>query len=208
MNTSLQRTEPQIPGADLLGASGQSLLLLGPGSIVPDVAGPAGPRVRRAGFAITVFSIVSGLVQAPMGYAVDRFGATRADRGTCARPRGLRLRWIVSILSWILCSMVLLGVANAVYHPADYAILGAVINRAGWARPSRSIVRRLPGQRGRPDPDAAGRGDLGVPGGDRRGWRAGSRGRHPLAMAGWLDGHARIPRAGGGGFRIFRCGDC
>jgi FSR family fosmidomycin resistance protein-like MFS transporter len=28
---------------------------------------------------------------------------------------------------WILCAMVLTGIANAVYHPADYAILGAVI---------------------------------------------------------------------------------
>src|ERR1700710_2967752 len=29
------------------------------------------------GFAITLFNIVGGLVQTPMGYAVDRFGARR-----------------------------------------------------------------------------------------------------------------------------------
>src|SRR5689334_22825422 len=31
----------------------------------------------QLGLALTVFNIVSGLVQAPMGWAVDRFGARR-----------------------------------------------------------------------------------------------------------------------------------
>src|ERR1700712_1404799 len=80
------------------------------------------------GLAITLFNIVGGLVQTPMGYAVDRFGARRVLAG------GLILGGVayVSIglfpyYPWILCAMALGGVANAVYHPADYAILGAVI---------------------------------------------------------------------------------
>jgi MFS family permease len=80
------------------------------------------------GLAITLFNIVSGVVQTPMGYAVDRFGARRVLvgglvlGGTAYVSIGL-----FPIYPWILCASVLLGVANAVYHPADYAILGAVI---------------------------------------------------------------------------------
>jgi MFS transporter, FSR family, fosmidomycin resistance protein len=80
------------------------------------------------GLALTLFNIVGGVVQTPMGYAVDRFGARRVLVG------GLVLGGLayVSIglfpyYPWILCAMVLAGIANAVYHPADYAILGAVI---------------------------------------------------------------------------------
>jgi MFS family permease len=80
------------------------------------------------GLAITLFSIVSGVVQTPMGYAVDRFGARVVLVG------GLLLggSTYVSIglfpnYEWILAASVLLGIANAVYHPADYSILGSVI---------------------------------------------------------------------------------
>jgi MFS transporter, FSR family, fosmidomycin resistance protein len=80
------------------------------------------------GLAITLFNIVSGVVQTPMGYAVDRFGARRVLIG------GLMLGGMAYIsfglfptYPWLLCASALLGVANAVYHPADYSILGSVI---------------------------------------------------------------------------------
>ena len=37
-------------------------------------------------------------------------------------------------MRWLLCAAVLLGVANAVYHPADYSILGAVIEPSRLGR--------------------------------------------------------------------------
>jgi MFS family permease len=87
------------------------------------------------GLALTVFNIVSGLVQTPMGYAVDRFGARRV------LIAGLLLAGIayVSIglfptYAWLLGGSVLLGIANAVYHPADYAILGSVIEPSRLGR--------------------------------------------------------------------------
>jgi FSR family fosmidomycin resistance protein-like MFS transporter len=89
----------------------------------------------KLGLAITVFNIVSGLVQTPMGNAVDRFGARRV------LVAGLSLGGLayVSIglfpaYPWILCASVLLGVANAVFHPADYAILGSVIEPSRLGR--------------------------------------------------------------------------
>ena len=77
------------------------------------------------GLALTVFNITSGIVQTPMGWATDRFGARRVLIG------GLLLGGVAYIslglfpsYPWLLCASVLLGIANGVYHPADYAILG------------------------------------------------------------------------------------
>jgi MFS family permease len=80
------------------------------------------------GLALTLFNVVSGVVQTPMGYAVDRYGARRVLVG------GLVLGGLSYVLiglfptyPCLLVASVLLGVANAVYHPADYSILGSVI---------------------------------------------------------------------------------
>ena len=81
------------------------------------------------GLVITIFNITSGVAQTPMGYVADRFGARRTLIG------GLLLGGLTYIsiglfpvYSWLLASAVLLGIANSVYHPADYSILGSVID--------------------------------------------------------------------------------
>ncbi len=80
------------------------------------------------GLAITLFNIVGGVVQTPMGYAVDRYGARRVL--ICGLTLG-GLAYVsiglFPVYAWILCASVLLGVANAVYHPANYAILDSII---------------------------------------------------------------------------------
>lgn len=87
------------------------------------------------GLSLTLFNVVSGIVQTPMGYAVDRFGAR------LVLVAGLTLGALsyVSIglfpnYPWLLVASVLLGIANAVYHPADYAILGSVIEPSRLGR--------------------------------------------------------------------------
>jgi FSR family fosmidomycin resistance protein-like MFS transporter len=80
------------------------------------------------GLALTLFNIVSGVVQAPMGYAVDRFGARRVlVAGLVLGGLAYVSIGLFPVYAWILVASILLGVANAVYHPADYAILGSVI---------------------------------------------------------------------------------
>src|ERR1700712_5928741 len=87
------------------------------------------------GVAITLFNIVGGLVQTPMGYAVDRFGARRVlIAGLVLGGAACISIGLFPVYSWILVAMVLVGVANAVYHPADYAILGAVIEPSRLGR--------------------------------------------------------------------------
>jgi MFS family permease len=88
------------------------------------------------GLALTTFNVVTGLTQAPTGFLVDRIGA---------RPvliAGLILGGLsffsiafVSSYPWLLVAAVLAGLANCVYHPADYAILADSIaeSRVGRA---------------------------------------------------------------------------
>src|SRR5215475_10148382 len=87
------------------------------------------------GLALTVFAVVSGLTQAPIGYLADHIGARKIlliglTVGGCALI-GLGLH--LSYTSLIVCA-VLLGLANSVYHPADYAILAEHMDEARMGR--------------------------------------------------------------------------
>jgi MFS family permease len=87
------------------------------------------------GFALTVFAVTSGLTQAPIGYLADHIGARKIlliglMLGGCALSMlGLHLSY-----PWLIASAVLLGLANSVYHPADYAILSAHMNETRMGR--------------------------------------------------------------------------
>jgi MFS family permease len=80
------------------------------------------------GFALTVFAVVSGLTQAPLGYVVDRFGARKLlIVGVCLGGASFVLLGMNLSYPWLIASAALLGLANSVYHPSDYALLAANI---------------------------------------------------------------------------------
>src|SRR6202158_3102808 len=87
------------------------------------------------GFALTIFAVVSGLTQAPMGYLADHIGARKilllglTLGGVALIMLGLHLSY-----PWLIASAVLLGLANSAYHPADYAILAAHMDEARMGR--------------------------------------------------------------------------
>lgn len=87
------------------------------------------------GFALTVSAVVSGLTQAPTGYLVDHFGARKILLGglTLGGLALIMLGLHLSYASLIACA-VLLGLANSVYHPADYAILAEHMDEARMGR--------------------------------------------------------------------------
>src|SRR4051812_20912186 len=87
------------------------------------------------GFALTVFAVVSGLTQAPLGYLGDRVGARKILLVGLTLGGGalIMLGIHLSYASLIACA-VLLGLANSVYHPADYAILSAHMDEARMGR--------------------------------------------------------------------------
>ena len=87
------------------------------------------------GFALTVFGVVSGLTQAPIGYLADHIGARKVLL-IGLTVGGLALIMLGMHLSypWLIASAALLGLANSVYHPADYAILSAHMDEARMGR--------------------------------------------------------------------------
>src|ERR1700730_11036519 len=78
------------------------------------------------GLALTVGSIVSVATQLPMGYLADHFGPRRLlIVGLCLGGFAIASIGLADSYAWLLIATGLLGIANAIYHPADYAILSA-----------------------------------------------------------------------------------
>src|SRR5580698_9767959 len=87
------------------------------------------------GFALTVFAVVSGLTQAPIGYLADRIGARKVLlMGLTLGGFALIILGVHLSYSWLIATAALLGLANSAYHPADYAILSAHMDEARMGR--------------------------------------------------------------------------
>jgi MFS family permease len=151
------------------------------------------------GLAITLFNIVGGLVQTPMGYAVDRFGARRVLIVGLVLGGGAYVSiGLFPFYPWILCAMVLAGIGNAVYHPADYAILGAVIepSRLGRAFSIHTFAGFL-GSAVAPIAMLLAARAFGLQAAVIAAGGIGLLVAVPLALAGWLDRHAAAQAAAG-----------
>lgn len=82
------------------------------------------------GFAVAVFNIVSALTQAPIGFLVDRYGASKLLVGALLLESLAYV--LIGVLPWfgaLLGLLVVAGLANAVFHPADYAILSRAVDQ-------------------------------------------------------------------------------
>lgn len=103
--------------------------------LFPFLKSQLGVGYVELGFALTVSAVVSGLTQAPTGYLVDHFGARKILLGglTLGGLALIVLGLHLSYASLIACA-VLLGLANSVYHPADYAILAEHMDEARMGR--------------------------------------------------------------------------
>ena len=103
--------------------------------LFPFLKAQLGVGYIELGFALTVFGVVSGLTQAPIGYLADHIGARKVLLiGLCLGGLALILLGLhLSYTSLVACAA-LLGLANSVYHPADYAILTAHMDEARMGR--------------------------------------------------------------------------
>jgi MFS transporter, FSR family, fosmidomycin resistance protein len=80
-------------------------------------------------FAITIYNVMSALLQTPAGFLVDRIGARiMLTAGLILSGVAICVAALVPGYWAFLIGYALLGVANTVYHPADYSILSATID--------------------------------------------------------------------------------
>ena len=87
------------------------------------------------GLALTAFNVVTGLTQAPTGFLVDRIGARPVlIAGIILGGLSFFAIGFITSYPWLLVAAVMAGLANCVYHPADYAILADSIAEARVGR--------------------------------------------------------------------------
>jgi MFS family permease len=87
------------------------------------------------GLAITVSGVVSALTQTPLGYIVDHLGARKILLlGLVIHGGAFILLAFHLTYAWLIGCAVALGIANSVYHPANYAILSEHMDDARMGR--------------------------------------------------------------------------
>lgn len=87
------------------------------------------------GLIMTVFSGATASTQLPFGYLVDKFGARWIlIGGLAAESLAFMMIGFGDGFWGLLAMMAIAGVANGVYHPADYAILSASVSGARMGR--------------------------------------------------------------------------
>ena len=103
------------------------MLLLPP--LFPLLRDVYGVGYTELGFAISVFSIVTACTQAPVGFAVDRFGARRIlVAGLLLEAAAFALIGFIPVYGALVALMAVAGLANSVYHPADYSLLNTSVD--------------------------------------------------------------------------------
>ena len=104
-------------------------------ALLPLLPAALGVSYVELGVAVSLFGILSAVLQAPMGFVVDRFGARRVLLVGIAVGTSCCF-FLTAFPSYkgLLVATSVLGAANAVYHPSDYAILSRSVKDAVMGR--------------------------------------------------------------------------
>lgn len=104
-------------------------------ALLPLLPSALGVNFTEVGLAVSVFNIVSALVQTPMGFATDRYGPYRIlNAGLAVGSLTLISFAFIPSYYWLVLVGALTGAANGVYHPADYAILSRTTRETSIGR--------------------------------------------------------------------------
>jgi len=100
--------------------------------LLPPIFGPVkeafGVTYTEIGVAITTYNVVSAALQTPAGFLVDRIGPrAMLTAGLLLGAAALAVAALLPAYAIFIVAYALLGLANTVYHPADYSILSATI---------------------------------------------------------------------------------
>jgi MFS family permease len=87
------------------------------------------------GLLVTLFNVTTGAAQVPAGFLVDRFGARRLLLlGLAIMGAAMTALGFAPTYGLMLVLVAAAGIGNSVFHPADYAILSASVDRAWLGR--------------------------------------------------------------------------
>ena len=91
-----------------------------------------GVSYAALGLLVSAMSLASGMVMLPVGFLVDRYGPVMLLVGGLAiEATATLLMGLSSTYGMLLALVVLGGIGNSVFHPADYTILSAAV-RYEW----------------------------------------------------------------------------
>lgn len=83
----------------------------------------------QIGLALTAFNVASALLQTPAGFLVDRIGPrAMLTGGLLLGAAAIAAAALLPGYWFFVIAYAFLGVANTVYHPADYTILSATVD--------------------------------------------------------------------------------
>jgi MFS family permease len=103
--------------------------------LFPFLSAQLGFGFVELGFALTLANIVSVVAQLPIGASVDRIGSRWMLIGALiAAAVAFAVFGLTLSYPWLLLAMALFGMSNAVFHPADYAVLSAHVAPARIGR--------------------------------------------------------------------------
>ena len=103
--------------------------------LFPILAEDFGVSYTQLGFALSVMAVTSAVVQTPVGFLVDRYGARPflaaglVLSGFCIIGVG-----VFATYEALLVLMVLFGLGDSVIHPSDYAILNKTVDPGRMGR--------------------------------------------------------------------------
>jgi len=103
------------------------------GMLLPPILGQVkeafGVSYTQVALAITVFNIASALLQTPTGFLVDRIGPRfMLTGGLILSGAAITAAALLPGYWFFIIAYGLMGVANTVYHPADYSILSDAVD--------------------------------------------------------------------------------
>ena len=103
------------------------------GMLLPPILGQVkeafGVSYTQMALAITAFNVASALLQTPAGFLVDRIGPRfMLTGGLILSGAAIAAAALLPGYWFFVIAYALMGVANTVYHPADYSILSATVD--------------------------------------------------------------------------------
>ena len=114
--------------------------------VFPLIKDELGVSYVALGGTVALFYVVSGICQTAAGFAVDRYGARRVlFVGLILSTAGALIAGLAHSYAMLVAAAVVGGVGNSVFHPCDFSILNARVDRRrlGYAFSGHGIAGYL-----------------------------------------------------------------